>query len=137
MGIIRLLHRSTVAPSVGGATDGAFTPPTRHATIALRVGLPARPGARMPLRVEQMQPFETIYIDSMIAACNGGGGPLGHPKVYLNLAGSGEGECPYCSRLFLHKAREMHGAASHGVDSHGVGAYAGAGHGVETPAAAD
>jgi uncharacterized Zn-finger protein len=77
-----------------------------------------------------MQPFETIYIDSMIAACNGGGGPLGHPKVYLNLAGSGEVECPYCSRLFIHKAREMHGAASHGV-----GAYAGAGHGVETPAA--
>jgi uncharacterized Zn-finger protein len=87
----------------------AFTAAVRHATIALRVGLPARPGARMPLRVEQMQPFETIYIDSMVAACNGGGGPLGHPKVYLNLAGNGQVECPYCSRLFVNRAQQEHG----------------------------
>src|SRR5689334_3375550 len=33
----------------------------------------------------QMTPFETIEIDEMVAACNGGGGPLGHPRVYLNL----------------------------------------------------
>ena len=33
-----------------------------------------------------MGPSETIYIDEMVAACNGGGGPLGHPRVYLNLA---------------------------------------------------
>jgi len=51
-----------------------------------------------------MQPFETIYIDSMVAACNGGGGPLGHPKVYLNLAADGQVECPYCSRLFVNRA---------------------------------
>lgn len=50
-----------------------------------------------------MQPFETIYVDSMVAACNGGGGPLGHPKVYLNLAADGKIECPYCSRLFVHR----------------------------------
>jgi uncharacterized Zn-finger protein len=50
-----------------------------------------------------MQPFETIPIDSMIAACNGGGGPLGHPKVYLNLAADGRVECPYCSRLFVYR----------------------------------
>jgi uncharacterized Zn-finger protein len=71
-----------------------------------------------------MQPFETIYVDTMVAACNGGGGPLGHPKVYLNLAADGKVECPYCSRLFVHqsqrstdKAHEAHGhsveAASH------------------------
>jgi len=30
-------------------------------------------------------PFETIYIDEMVAVCNGGEGPLGHPRVYLNL----------------------------------------------------
>jgi len=33
-----------------------------------------------------MTPFETIEIDEMRAACDGGGGPLGHPKVYLSLA---------------------------------------------------
>ena len=51
-----------------------------------------------------MEPFETIYIDEMVAACNGGGGPLGHPRVYLNLAPLGRVECPYCSRLFVNRA---------------------------------
>ncbi len=50
-----------------------------------------------------MGPFETIYIDEMVAACNGGGGPLGHPRVYLNLAPLGRVECPYCSRLFVNR----------------------------------
>ena len=49
-----------------------------------------------------MAPFETIYIDEMVAACNGGGGPLGHPRVYLNLAPAGKTECPYCSRLYVN-----------------------------------
>jgi uncharacterized Zn-finger protein len=53
-----------------------------------------------------MQPFETIYIDTMVAACNGGGGPLGHPKVYLNLSAEGKVECPYCSRLFVHRSHK-------------------------------
>jgi uncharacterized Zn-finger protein len=55
-------------------------------------------------------PFETIYIDQMVAACNGGGGPLGHPRVYLNLAPAGRAECPYCSRLFLNRATPASGA---------------------------
>ena len=49
-----------------------------------------------------MTPFETIEIAEMVAACNGGGGPLGHPRVYLNLAPSGRVECPYCSRQFVN-----------------------------------
>jgi uncharacterized Zn-finger protein len=51
-----------------------------------------------------MVPFETVEIDDMVAACNGDGGPLGHPRVYLNLAPSGRVECPYCSRLFVNRA---------------------------------
>jgi uncharacterized Zn-finger protein len=52
-----------------------------------------------------MQPFETVYVDSAVVACNGGGGPLGHPKVYLNLGADGRIECPYCSRLFIDQSR--------------------------------
>jgi uncharacterized Zn-finger protein len=48
-----------------------------------------------------MQPFETIYVDENVVACNGGGGPLGHPRVYLNLSPAGKVECPYCSRLYV------------------------------------
>lgn len=51
-----------------------------------------------------MTPFETVEIDEMVAACNGGGGALGHPRVYLNLAPTGRVECPYCSRLFVNRA---------------------------------
>ena len=55
-----------------------------------------------------MTPFETIETDETVAACaggpGGGGGPLGHPKVYLNLGPSGRVECPYCSRLFVNPA---------------------------------
>ena len=51
-----------------------------------------------------MTPFETIEIGEMVAACNGGGGPLGHPLVYLNLAPAGRVECPYCSRRFVNRA---------------------------------
>jgi uncharacterized Zn-finger protein len=54
----------------------------------------------------QMGPFETIYINETVAACNGGEGPLGHPKVYLNLAPGGKVECPYCSRLFVNRAMQ-------------------------------
>ncbi len=52
-----------------------------------------------------MAHFETITIDGMVAACNGGGGPLGHPRVYLNLAPAGRAECPYCSREFVTRTR--------------------------------
>jgi len=57
-----------------------------------------------------MGPAETIYIDEMVAACNGGGGPLGHPRVYLNLAPAGRVECPYCSRLYVNRAMAAKGA---------------------------
>ncbi|HZT51981.1 MAG TPA: zinc-finger domain-containing protein [Stellaceae bacterium] len=50
-----------------------------------------------------MQPFETIEVDQPIVACDGGGGVGGHPRVYLNLSGSGSVECPYCSRLFVRR----------------------------------
>ena len=52
-----------------------------------------------------MQPFETILVDSTVVACNGGGGPLGHPRVYLNLSAEGKIECPYCSRLYVLRGK--------------------------------
>jgi uncharacterized Zn-finger protein len=62
-----------------------------------------------PSASSTMQPFEIIETDETVAACNGGGGPLGHPRVYLNLAPAGKIECPYCSRLFVLRG---HGASS-------------------------
>jgi uncharacterized Zn-finger protein len=51
-----------------------------------------------------MGPFETIYINETVAACDGGDEPLGHPRVFLSLGPDGKVECPYCSRLFVNRA---------------------------------
>ena len=47
------------------------------------------------------EPFEIITVETDRVACDGGGGPLGHPKVYLNLGEEGRVECPYCSRTYV------------------------------------
>ena len=57
------------------------------------------------------EPFEVITVDTDRVACDGGGGALGHPKVYLNLGTEGHVECPYCSRLY--KLREGAHAGAH------------------------
>ena len=49
------------------------------------------------------EPPETVYIDTVTVACNGGDGPLGHPRVYLNLRSEGQIDCPYCDRRFILK----------------------------------
>jgi len=56
---------------------------------------------RRPRSVIVTEPFETITVDTDRVACDGGGGPLGHPKVYLNLGAENRVECPYCSRLYV------------------------------------
>lgn len=57
-----------------------------------------------------MQPPEIISVEPGVTrvACDGGGGPLGHPKVYLNLGEDGAVDCPYCGRRF-HTASEDDG----------------------------
>jgi uncharacterized Zn-finger protein len=75
-----------------------------------------------------MVPFETVEIDEMVTACDGSDGPLGHPRVFLNLAPSGRVECPYCSRVFINRRVAQPGAGEAGYSSvaspsaHGPGA---------------
>ena len=45
--------------------------------------------------------LETITVTSRTVACDGGDGPLGHPRVYLNMGDDTEIECPYCSRHYV------------------------------------
>lgn len=52
-----------------------------------------------------MQKFETIEVSALEVACDGGGGALGHPKVYLHIdQGAGQVTCPYCSRVYIFVA---------------------------------
>ena len=48
-----------------------------------------------------MEPTEIIKVQTAVVGCDGGGGPLGHPLVYLRIGREGSIDCPYCSRRFL------------------------------------
>ena len=45
-----------------------------------------------------------IVTKQLRVACNGGGGALGHPKIFLTLGSDGKVTCPYCSREFVMSA---------------------------------
>ena len=44
---------------------------------------------------------ESIVAESPSVACDGGGGALGHPRVFLRIGEAREIACPYCSRRFV------------------------------------
>lgn len=68
----------------------------------------------MPLGANQPTPDvgepETIMVESRVVACDGGAGPLGHPRVWLHIVDQ-QTFCPYCSRIFRLKpgAGDDHG----------------------------
>jgi uncharacterized Zn-finger protein len=37
-------------------------------------------------------------------ACDGGGGSLGHPRVFLTFGPDHRVVCPYCSRVYVQTA---------------------------------
>lgn len=62
-----------------------------------------------------MEPEEPLYVDQMTISCDGGGGPLGHPRVYLKFGSSAENDegevvCPYCSKRFILAEGAKHSA---------------------------
>lgn len=44
---------------------------------------------------------EVITVRSHRIACDGIGGALGHPRVFLEMGGADFVECPYCDRRFV------------------------------------
>ncbi len=46
---------------------------------------------------------EVIEVTDTRVACDGGGGALGHPKVYLEMGDENFIDCPYCDRRFKLK----------------------------------
>lgn len=54
---------------------------------------------------------EIIEVTSTRIPCDGGGGSLGHPRVFLTLrAQDNKMECPYCGQAYVLKP----GASLHG-----------------------
>nr|8B9Z_R Chain R, NADH dehydrogenase [ubiquinone] iron-sulfur protein 6, mitochondrial [Drosophila melanogaster]8BA0_R Chain R, NADH dehydrogenase [ubiquinone] iron-sulfur protein 6, mitochondrial [Drosophila melanogaster] len=50
--------------------------------------------------IEEVPPKECT---ERVVFCDGGDGPLGHPKVYINLDKPGNHICGYCGLRFVKK----------------------------------
>ncbi|KAH8241528.1 NADH dehydrogenase [ubiquinone] iron-sulfur protein 6, mitochondrial [Drosophila bipectinata] len=50
--------------------------------------------------IEEVPPKECT---ERVVFCDGGDGPLGHPKVYINLDKPGNHTCGYCGLRFVKK----------------------------------
>ena len=53
---------------------------------------------------------ERFVVQERVVACDGGGGGLGHPRVWLRIRDE-QTYCPYCSRVYVldKQARHDHG----------------------------
>src|SRR5258707_4979179 len=58
------------------------------------------PAPARPALTPDLPPPETIVVRSGRVACDGVGGALGHPRVWLEMGEADFVECPYCDRRF-------------------------------------
>jgi uncharacterized Zn-finger protein len=58
--------------------------------------MPAQPGLTPNLPAP-----EIVQVRSGRVACDGVGGALGHPRVWLEMGDASFVECPYCDRRFV------------------------------------
>jgi uncharacterized Zn-finger protein len=66
---------------------------------------------------------EIVMVRSHRIACDGVGGALGHPRVWLEMGAAGFVDCPYCDRRFVAAT-----AAGHDEDEQlAPGVYEGSG----------
>jgi len=52
-------------------------------------------------------PPEQIVVATKRVACDGGGGALGHPLVYMDMGDENFVECAYCDRRFVLSAHPL------------------------------
>jgi uncharacterized Zn-finger protein len=69
--------------------------PSLYKSIAMALKGPVHPawpaGGNAP---------ETLFVETSRVMCDGSGGALGHPRVYLEMGDESFVECPYCDRRF-------------------------------------
>ena len=61
----------------------------------------AEPMPAKPALTPNLPAPETIVVRSGRVSCDGVGGALGHPRVYLEMGEATFVECPYCDRRFV------------------------------------
>lgn len=55
-------------------------------------------------------PPEVIWVETKRVVCDGGGGALGHPRVYMEMGADEHVECGYCDRRFQLRPEPGHEA---------------------------
>ena len=55
----------------------------------------------MTMESPEIKNKELQVVSSPNVVCDGGGGALGHPKIYLDMGKEKKIVCPYCSKLFV------------------------------------
>lgn len=59
------------------------------------------PAPAKPAVTPDLPPPEVVTVRSGRIACDGVGGALGHPRVWLEMGEAGWVDCPYCDRRFV------------------------------------
>ena len=59
------------------------------------------PAPAKPVLIHDANPPEVIEVRTGRIACDGVGGALGHPRVWLEMGEATFVECPYCDRRFV------------------------------------
>ncbi|EIM20142.1 hypothetical protein WALSEDRAFT_48104, partial [Wallemia mellicola CBS 633.66] len=68
------------------------------------LGLQPNPKAAIELIAQE----PVRLVEGRVASCDGGGGPLGHPKIYIKLDKPGAHACGYCGIRFEQAHSEHH-----------------------------
>ena len=64
------------------------------------------------------EPPESVVVDDTHVSCDGGGGALGHPKVYIQIGDEDYAECGYCDRRFVLSEQAKKARANGELPSH-------------------
>ncbi|MBU8544666.1 MULTISPECIES: zinc-finger domain-containing protein [Roseomonadaceae] len=59
----------------------------------------ARQTGYTPVALPGVTPEDVLEVTTRVPGCDGGGGALGHPLVYLRIEDR-QVTCPYCSRTY-------------------------------------
>ncbi|MDD2706069.1 MAG: zinc-finger domain-containing protein [Acidocella sp.] len=54
----------------------------------------------MSVQTDAINATEIFHVHTRAVSCDGGVGPLGHPRVYLRILDK-QIACPYCSRVYV------------------------------------
>ncbi len=74
--------------------------------------------------VRAPQAAEVIVVHEHRIACDGSGGALGHPRVYLEMGEAHFVECGYCDRRFVLAGHEVpEDEAADPADYQGAGGH--------------